>query len=144
MLDIGGFRANFANGMDKNAVVILIGSNHPLKNRLIGAAASMLADELAGFTRSKIFRSHDIGGGCSVYDNVVCMGETVMSLHELSAWVKKIELTLGRAPHSKTVGIVEVDIDIVIWNGVVVRPVDAARSYFKEPYAELVGNQNIL
>lgn len=144
MLDIGGFRANFANGMDRNMAVILIGSNHPLKSRLIEAAARMLADEFVDFTRSKPVRSRDAGGGGSVYDNVVCMGETDMDLQKLSALVKDIERTLGRTSRSKAVGIVEVDIDIVIWNGVVVRPVDASRSYFKEPYSELVGNQNLL
>lgn len=130
--------------MDKNEAVILIGSNHPHKSRLVASAARMLADELGGFKLSKTFTSRDVGGGCSVYDNAVCMGDTAMSLDELSVWAKDIERALGRTSRSKAMGIVEVDIDIVIWNGVVVRPVDASRSYFKEPYAELVGSQNVL
>lgn len=128
--------------MDKNQAVALIGSNHRLKGRFIESAMMALSELFQISARSEIVKSFDVEGSGTVYANLVCLLRTGLPLEEVSELVKGIERRLGRSSCSKARGVVEIDIDIVIWNDKVIRPADASRPYFSEPYAVL--RQNIL
>lgn len=123
--------------MENNSAVILIGSNHPDSRSLIAAAVELLSPALTAMRTSSVVKSGDAAGGIAMYDNLVCVGCTSLSYNGLVENVKDIERALGRTPHSKQIGIIEVDIDVVMWNGSVMRPGDASKPYFVVPYSQL-------
>jgi 2-amino-4-hydroxy-6-hydroxymethyldihydropteridine diphosphokinase len=86
------------------------------------------------FDFSPMVESDDVTGRGPAYVNVVAIGVTRLALDELLSRLKAIERLLGRTPESKLRGVVEADVDLVIWNGEVLRPKDAARDYFLIPY----------
>jgi 2-amino-4-hydroxy-6-hydroxymethyldihydropteridine diphosphokinase len=52
--------------------------------------------------------------------------------------LKSWEAECGRTPESKQKGVVPIDLDIVMWNSEVVRPVDYSRSYVSMGIAQLL------
>lgn len=123
--------------MDKTEVVILVGSNHRRRGEYIAAAIGKLSTVLDGFGRSPVVELPDVSGKGAPYLNAVCRGDTRMSLDRLTAITKRIEEESGRTAASKQRGEVELDIDIVMWGGAVIRPLDAASDYFTIPLSML-------
>lgn len=123
--------------MENNSAVILIGSNHADSRSLIAAAVELLSPSLTAVRMSSVVKSGDAAGGTAMYDNLVCVGYTSLSYSGLVEKAKDIERALGRTPQSKRIGVIEMDIDVVMWNGRVMRPGDAAKPYFVIPYSQL-------
>ncbi len=103
--------------------VLCIGSNVPEAEGEIAAAIEALS-RFGVVNASPTYRS---GSG---YSNSVARLATTLSLDALTAETKAIELLLGRNPEARAEGRVPVDIDIVIYDGAVIRPADAAAAYF--------------
>ena len=64
-----------------------------------------------------------------MYLNAVLKGRFALGVEELQRKCKEMESSLGRRPTGVS-GEVAIDIDVVIFDGVVVRPVDYGRYYF--------------
>lgn len=62
---------------------------------------------------------------------------TPLPQEELSLILKHIENTLGRRPEDKAKGIVKIDIDLVIYNGTVLKEKDLQREYVRAGLCEL-------
>lgn len=123
--------------MDKTEVVILVGSNHSLRETMVEAVMLRLSEILDCFRRSQAMESPDATGKSAPYLNAVCSGFTDCSLADFTELTKSIEKELGRTAESKLTGVVEIDIDIVIWGKDVLKPRDAASDYFAMPFATL-------
>ncbi len=65
------------------------------------------------------------------YLNCVATITTTLSQSMLQEQFKKIERQLGRTPLSKQEGAIPIDLDIVVWRGVVVRPRDWQSTYLQ-------------
>ena len=70
-------------------------------------------------------------GECARYLNTVCMGITDVTLDDFQAFLKKKETDMGRDRGKKTFGCVAIDMDLVEWNGDILRPKDAAQDYYR-------------
>lgn len=76
--------------------------------------------------------------GCGEdYTNMVAQVTTSLSLDDFVALTKNMEVRAGRTPEMKGTGVVPLDVDVVVWNGNVVRPSDFERRHFTIGYAAL-------
>ena len=71
------------------------------------------------------------------YMNAVISGFTDIPFETLNASLKEYELSHGRDSESRRRGEVPIDIDIVKWNGNIIRPRDYSADYFRKGLAEI-------
>ncbi len=65
------------------------------------------------------------------YLNAVCTGNTPLSREEMDRWLKETETNMGRIRGESAHGRVHIDLDLVVWDGTILRPVDAGRPYYQ-------------
>ena len=80
----------------------------------IDMALSMLEEHIDPLRRSPIYESASIDPRQSPFYNLVVGGSTDLSLAELNAWIKDIELLHGRT--SSTQRFIPLDIDILLFD----------------------------
>ncbi len=74
----------------------------------------------------------DVYPSSSGYLNQIVVAKIGMDYDQALAATKEVERVLGRLPEHKEQGIVPVDIDIVVWNGEVIRRQDYESEYFRQ------------
>lgn len=77
-------------------------------------ALTMLEEHIAPLRRSPVYESASIDPRQSPFYNLVAGGRTDLSLAELSAWIKDIELLHGRT--DSTQRFIPLDIDILLFD----------------------------
>lgn len=94
-------------------------------------AASLLQLYLPSVCFSPLLETEPEGGspGSSPYLNRVALAFTPLSAAELVAAFKEMERLIGRKPEDKHTGLVPVDIDLLQWNELVLKPHDMKRTY---------------
>jgi len=65
------------------------------------------------------------------YLNALCLAKTELALGDVQSLLKKMEEEMGRV-RGLASGLVSIDLDLVEWNGEIVRPNEAAQSYYQE------------
>lgn len=73
----------------------------------------------------------------ALFTNMVAMGHTSLDAADVVALLKRVERTLGRRKCHKRQGKVMADLDLIWWDGQVLRPVDWERPYVQQAMAEL-------
>lgn len=117
--------------------VICFGSNVPGRDEAISLARSLVETVATTVAVSPAHVSADIcGRGCD-YLNVAVRCATDLTLEGFSAKLAEFERLGGRTSDSKASGIMPIDIDIVIWDGIVISPSDYSRPYFRQCLAGL-------
>ncbi|MDE6741293.1 MAG: 2-amino-4-hydroxy-6-hydroxymethyldihydropteridine diphosphokinase [Muribaculaceae bacterium] len=114
-----------------------IGSNCGDRKWYVANTLEWLNGFLLDFRHSSIYATPDCHGGQREYMNAVGIGKTYMDISELDEKCKKFELSLGRDVTARIVGDVPVDVDIVIYDGKVVRTKDYECDYFLIGYKEI-------
>lgn len=108
-----------------------------MRGPMVEAVMSRLSGVLDRFRRSQVIESRDVSGKSAPYLNAVCCGFTDRSLADFTELTKSIEKEFGRTAESKLTGVVEIDVDIVMWGKDVLKPRDATSDYFTLPFATL-------
>lgn len=67
--------------------------------------------------------------GSGLFLNQVAVSDTDVPLEEVKQALKEMENRLGRMPDSKRTGIIPIDIDLLLWNGTVLKPADWEKEY---------------
>lgn len=106
------------------------GVNVPLAVERLSA---MMSDAVS----SGIYATPPEGNSHGEYTNAVMTGVTDMDYESFVASVKRLELEFGRDDACRVRGDVPLDVDVVIWDGVIMRPRDYSSSYFKKGVAYL-------
>ena len=109
--------------------VISLGSNIDGSVGIIRETISRLCEIGDQIVVSGLYQTPDISGSGVMYLNAVLKGRFALGVEELQRKCKEMESSLGRRPTGVS-GEVAIDIDVVIFDGVVVRPVDYGRYYF--------------
>lgn len=122
-----------------NDVVLSVGSNCPDKRRQVGNCIGWLKRILGGMTASCAYATRAVNGKDPDYLNAVVKGGYAGGYEELRKALKKYEADCGRTPDSKSAGNIPIDIDIVIWNGRVLKDADFRQGYFQTGWAEIAG-----
>lgn len=124
-----------------NKAVICIGSNLPDKREaMIANADDFLASTGTILSSSGTYDSTPEECPCEgvpVYPNEVLLFETAFDLPRLISDIKQWERLAGRSKESDTRCHIAIDIDVVCWNGDILRPTDFSRTYFRRGYAAI-------
>lgn len=115
--------------------VISVGSNVPDGQTNVLRAIDYLRSVLTNVEVSSVYRTDSINGDGTLYCNCVVRGRSDLESAEMEALCKDYETRSGRMRTVK--GVVTIDLDVVMVDGVVVRPKDASRYYFTKGFDEL-------
>lgn len=119
---------------------LCLGSNMPPKLRRLDQALNALGDICTVMSTSESIESDDDSGLGQRYLNLVAMCTTTMNLDDMRVAIRDIEASQGRRPDSKERGSMPIDIDIVVFDDIVVSPYDFSRPYFTICYRQLSTN----
>lgn len=112
-----------------NKLLLSIGANSSDREWQISQAIKQMKHIFRKVITSEIYEVPAHNGIDSPYLNTVMLATTPMSLEEVVAALKQWETICGRTPASKQLGVIPIDIDVVVWNNEVIRPIDYSRSY---------------
>lgn len=115
--------------------VICLGSNLAPCDIRVSDAVARLGHYLSVDRESHGYITPSHNGIGNDYYNVVILGRTDVDYQNLYAVAKRIERDLGRTEASAASGVMPIDIDIVIFDDVVVKPDDFIRRHFTIGYS---------
>ena len=112
-----------------NNVILCLGSNTDCEANL-KSAASLLRAYFGSIRFSEAIYTEPIGlPDSGLFLNQVAVAGTNASLEEVRRAVKAMEKRLGRMPDSKQKGKIPIDIDLLLWNGTILKPADWEKEY---------------
>lgn len=115
-----------------NTAILGIGSNYNSKEN-IQQAANLLNIYFTDILYSEAVFTEPIGySNPSLFLNQVAIIKTSFSQSEIKLFLKQIEKTLGRTPESKASECIPIDIDLLQWNEIILKPDDMQRFYITE------------
>jgi len=126
-----------------NRFVISLGSNSSDRYEKMNMTIERLNLLLNIESASSVYETLPWGGGDKSYINCVMAGTTAMDKECLIEMAKNWEKQCGRDEEAKKQGIVPIDLDIVIWNDIVLRPKELNRDYFTTGYRQLIRATNV-
>ena len=117
-----------------------LGSNERTAARLL-AAQSDLRMSFPGIMFSRLVQTAPVGFDSPrmFYNQVACF-TTPLTASQVRECLKKIERDHGRTPDDKARGIVKIDIDLLCYDGEVLKPQDWQRGDVCEGGAELASS----
>ena len=128
-----------------NNFIILLSSNQDAYKQL-DTSRKLLLEAFPNTRFSQSLESETVIHGreiiCEnggIYLNAIAIGTSSMEQNEMHAFLKDMETSLGRVRGSQLHGMVAIDLDLVEWNKIVLRPKDAAQSYYKACLGDLNG-----
>ena len=112
-----------------NNVILCLGSNTDCEANL-KSAASLLRAYFGSIRFSEAIYTEPIGlSDSGLFLNQVAVAGTNASLEEVRRAVKAMEKRLGRMSDSKQKGKIPIDIDLLLWNGTILKPADWEKEY---------------
>lgn len=123
-----------------NRLIVGIGSNTADRDKRMSAAVAYFTASFSDVLVSSIYETPEWSGRYAPYLNCVAVGFTDRSVDEVTDELKRYELDNGRTSAMKLAGAVTIDMDVVVWNDEVLRPVDMEREYFRRGYDQLNGS----
>ena len=126
--------------MNLHTCLLCLGSNLDGATRL-SAARKALLSHFPDIRFSQEMVTEAIGTGfLSPFHNQVARLTTPLSAEEVRVILKGIEQAQGRLPEDKANGIVKLDIDLLVHNGVVLKAKDLEREFVIRGMEELAYN----
>lgn len=121
-----------------NKFILSIGTNSPDREWQMSHAIKQLKQIFKKTTFSEIYEVPAHNGIDAPYLNAIMVGTTNLSLDEANRALKQWETICGRTPASKQQGVIPIDLDIVVWNNEVIRPVDYSREFVSRGISSLL------
>lgn len=115
-------------------MAISLGSNHADRYANVVEALAWLRNTFHDVRCSSIYLTPPVSGIGEDYCNAVaiCEADEQEEAEEVNERLKMYEASHGRTPHAVTI-----DLDLVIYNGEILRPKDFQREYFRRGFSEL-------
>jgi len=128
-----------------NQFIILFGSNTEAEKNVAEARKRMALAFPEGIRFSENHRSPAISkdglpvpdGAYATYLNTICIAQSDRPMEDIQLFLKRTEAEMGRKRGPEYHGVVVIDLDLVQWNGNILRPKDANQSYYKNCLADL-------
>lgn len=124
------------NKPDFNKAVVCIGSNVGNRRDVVAATLAAVSRDGLVTVSSGVYETEADNGFDAPYINLVAVVETPHSLSGLKALAKELEREAGRTELSSS-SAMPLDVDIIVWNGVVIDTRQYGKPYFKEGYARV-------
>lgn len=118
-------------------VFLSFGSNYGDKKGNVEAALRWIGSLLDDMQSSDVYETPEVHGYGASYFNAVACGKTGLELEEFNRRLKVYERNCGRTDEARIRKEVPIDIDIVIWDGEIIRPVDFSREFFRIGYEDI-------
>lgn len=90
---------------------------------------------------SGVYSTRALNGKSPDYLNMVVRIMTGLSAEQLISLGKEFERRCGRSAESKLSGIVEMDVDLVQFGSVILRPGEFTRAYFMTGYEKILAKK---
>lgn len=119
-----------------NNVALSISSNVPCGDETISLAAAWLSTLLCQF---RISSTYSTQSRTTTYRNAVAVGTCPHTAAQLDQLFKAYELSHGRDDKARQEHVTPIDIDIVVFNGTVLREWDFSQQFFKIGWTQLTG-----
>lgn len=108
-------------------VTLCLGANVAQgRQNILTALDALIADGWSPIVCSSIYPSS------SGYLNQIVKAKVGCDYETALAATKSVERMLGRTPEHKMQNVVPIDIDIILWDGKIMRPLDYASEYFRQ------------
>lgn len=122
-----------------NKALICIGSNTSNRKAILCDTLKYLQQEGHIEASSSCYETPATGHSTSPsYLNCVLLLNTPVDYETLKYRFKIRETEAGRTPEAKIAGTVSLDIDIVIWNDLIIKPDDLNQTYMKQGLKEII------
>lgn len=113
----------------RNNVILCLGSNTDCEANL-KSAVGLLRGYFGTIRFSEAAYTEPVGlPGSGLFLNQVAVAGTEASREEVERALKDMEKRLGRMPDSKQKGQIPIDIDLLFWNGTILKPADWEKEY---------------
>lgn len=114
---------------ETNELILCLGSNRE-REWNIGRAAERLRASFVSARFAPAVYTTPVGCASTIpFLNQVVIAYTSCSIEECRRLIKSIEAELGRTASDKAAGRIPIDIDLLCWNGQVLKADDWARGY---------------
>lgn len=120
-----------------NFVVLSLGSNSADKIQKMKICINDLKDVFVDVKVSSVYETESLNRIDNSYLNAVLSGYCNDGFDVIKARMKQYEIDSGRTKESKLKGNVPIDIDIVLWNGDIIKENDFKQSYFQIGWNEI-------
>lgn len=115
--------------MNEHQCLLSIGSNTGCRMQL-AAARRALADTFPGISFSQAMETEAVGRGMRTpFCNQLARCSTLLPVESVRDILKDIERHAGRRPNDKAQGVVRLDIDVLVYDNLVLKPDDMRREY---------------
>lgn len=123
--------------VDAVGVILSVGSNCGDRYSNVEEGIDWLSSHVCVSGVSDIYSTPDCHGGPTHYMNAVVAGTTNLSIEQLEVLCKAHEVEKGRDEKARAAGMVPLDIDVVIYNGTIIREKDYSQTFFKIGFSQL-------
>lgn len=114
-----------------NTAIISLGSNIARREEMVATGLGWLMSIDPMMRESGIYSSEPVSGHGDPYANAVVEIRTAASLDDLVAIAKDFEKACGRDDKARSEKRVPIDVDIVVFNGRVIRDRDYESPFFR-------------
>lgn len=116
---------------EPQTVIVTLGSNVSNATERVASAARWLGSILASLELSDIYMTRPLSGMGADYANAVATGCSTLSQQSITALLKNYEVQCGRDEEARRGGKVPIDIDLIFYGDICLRPSELSRSYYR-------------
>lgn len=118
--------------MNQHSCILCLGSNSDRHTRM-EAARKALAISFPDIRFGREMTTEAIGNTfLSPFSNQLALFKTTFSAEEVRSILKQIEKENGRMPEDKAQGIVNLDIDLLIYDNTILKPDDIEKEFIRQ------------
>lgn len=119
--------------MNLHSTTLSLGTNSDNGMEALCQAEEILRSWIRLDSCSRKYRNPAIGmeEGTNDFHNMLIKTETSLSLQEMMCLAKRLESMMGNTSLLRSKGIVAMDMDIIAWDGMTLKPNDTEREYYK-------------
>lgn len=127
-----------------NRVTVSFGSNYGDRRANVETALEWFKSIAFDIQSSSVYETPEVHGYGDLYMNAVAKGSLRLDHDTFNFLTKQYELDHGRNRERRCRGEVPIDIDIVVWNKILMRPKDFTSSFFQQGLNEIYSQQKDL
>lgn len=121
-----------------NRIILALGSNDGQELHIEQASKEIESLMYSVEWASAVYTKPIECTNSSLFLNKVAVATTPLGIEDLHKEFKRIEKKLGRSEKCKECGLVPIDIDLLQWNDMLLKPVDCEREYIRNAISELI------
>lgn len=123
--------------MNEHHCLLCMGSNTD-RSAQLSEARKALSVAFPGINFGELMETEAIGSGFhSPFSNQLARFTTTLTADSVHTLFKELEHRSGRTSLDKAIGVVKLDIDLLVYDNVILKPKDIQREYIRKGIVEL-------